>query len=243
VRSFAGLSEGFLIALIAVFAAINVAFYSGAIGLPRSADVAVPAVSAPVASGTPVRPDIIAESDASADLPGTFVPTQGRQHIEPYPLQTVAFCPPEQVRNDCYASNPPTSGLHLPVEPLIVLPGGQRMKVPPDPGIYDFAIPRESIPHIEEHAGVYVGYRCGGDACGDVLERLKAVVSQELSLGERVVLTPDPDLDADTIGLAAWTRVDVFSVGDYTDERVRGFIKAHSCRFDPERFCKTPMLN
>ena len=46
---------------------------------------------------------------------------------------------------------------------------------------------------MEEHAGVYVGYRCEGDACGDVLAGLKTVVSQELSLGERVVLSPDPD--------------------------------------------------
>jgi hypothetical protein len=229
--------------LIALFAAINVAFYSGAVGSRDETTDASRAAGAPIATGTPARPDIVAESDASADLPGRFVPTQGRQHTEPYPLQTVAFCPPGQVRDDCYASNPPTSGLHLPVEPLIVLPGGQRLKVPPDPGIYDFAIPRESIPHLEEHAGVYVGYRCGTDACGEVLDRLKAVVSQELSLGERVVLSPDPDLDADTIGLAAWTRVDVFGTSDYSDARIRSFIKAHSCRFDPERFCKAPLLN
>ena len=50
-------------------------------------------------------------------------------------------------------------------------------------------------------------------------------------------MSPDPDLDDDTIGLAAWTRVDVFSAADYTDDRVRAFIKAHSCRFDPELFC------
>jgi hypothetical protein len=235
--------EGLLISLIALFAAINVAFYSGAVRAhDGTADVPRSAV-APVATGTPARPDVVAESDASADLPGRFVPTQGRQHIEPYPLQTVAFCPPGEVRNDCYASNPPTSGLHLPVEPLIVLPGGQRMKVPPDTGIYDFAIPREAIPHVEEHAGVYVGYRCDGDACSGVLERLKTVVSQELSLGARVVLSPDPDLDPGTIGLAAWTRVDVFGASDYSDARVRAFIKAHSCRFDPERFCKASMLN
>ena len=50
-----------------------------------------------------------------------------------------------------------------------LLADGNRMNIPPDPGVYDFAIPRESIPHIEEHAGVYVGYHCVGDAvCDDV---------------------------------------------------------------------------
>lgn len=235
--------EGLLILLIALFAAVNVAFYSGAVGSRDGMTDALRAAVAPIATGTPARADLVAESDSSADLPGRFVPTQGRQHIQPYPLQTVAFCPPDQVRNDCYASNPPTSGLHLPVESLIVLPGGQRMKVPPDPGFYDFAVPREAIPHIEEHAGVYVGYRCDGDGCGDVLDRLKTVVSQELSLGARVVLSPDPDLEPGTIGLAAWTRLDVFAASDYSDARVRAFIKAHSCRFDPERFCKAPLLN
>ena len=209
-RSLVALSEGLVVSLIALFAAVNVAFYTGAVGGRHGTTGASQAADAPIAAGTPGRPDIVAESDASAELPGRFVPTQGRQHIQPYPLETVAFCPPGQVRNNCYASNPPTSGLHLPVESLVVLPGGHRLKIPPDPGVYDFAIPREAIPHVEEHAGVYVGYRCEGDACGDVLERLKTVVSQELSLGERVVLSPDPDLEPDTIGLAAWTRVDVF---------------------------------
>jgi hypothetical protein len=237
------LGEVLLLSLIAALVALNVAFYSGTIGSSGGTADASRAAVVPIAAGTPVRPDVVAESDASPDLPGRFVPTQGRQHIQPYPLETVAFCPPGQVRNNCYASNPPTSGLHLPVESLIVLPGGQRLKIPPDPGIYDFAIPREAIPHVEEHAGVYVGYRCEGDACDGLLESLKTVVTQELSLGARVVLSPDPDLDRDTIGLAAWTRMDVFGVTDYSDARVRSFIKVHSCRFDPERFCKASTLN
>jgi len=185
-----------------------------------------------------------AETDDSDRLPGTFVPSQGRQHTGTYPLrQRVPFCAPEHVDSSCYASNPPTSGLHLPVQGTVRLQTGQMLKLPPDPGVYDFAVPREAIPHIEEHAGVYVGYQCATDACRTTVERLKDLVTQEISLGQRVVLSPDPDLSDDTIGVASWTRVDVFGAGDYSDERVRGFIKAHHCRFDPEKFCKDAVLN
>jgi hypothetical protein len=48
------------------------------------------------------------------------------------------------------------------------------------------------------------------------------------------------DLDADTIALASWTRVDSFDAAEYGDGRVREFIRAHSCRFDPEGFCDGP---
>ena len=68
-------------------------------------------------------------------------------------------------------------------------------------------------------------------------------MTQEVSLGARVVLSPDDDLDGNTIAAAAWTRVDSFDASDYSDDRVRSFIKAHSCRFDPERFCKSAPIN
>jgi hypothetical protein len=223
--------------LIAATAAVIVAVYSGivrgedAIDLRKTPNAAMKASQA-------------AELDDSTKLPGRFVATQGRQHTDPYPLKTpVAFCPEHRTSNDCYASNPPTSGMHLPVQGTVLLANGHRLKIPPDPGVYDFPIPREAIPHIEEHAGVYVGYNCTSGACDATAERLKDLVTQEISLGARAVMSPDPDLDDDTIGLAAWTRVDTFAASDYTDERVRAFIKAHSCRFDPELMCKATVVN
>jgi hypothetical protein len=115
--------------------------------------------------------------------------------------------------------------------------------MPPEPGIYDFPVPRESIPHIQEHAGVYAGFHCASDACNDAATRFRTIVRQELQLGERIVLSPDPDLPVDTIALASWTRVDRFAAGDFSADRVRAFIDAHSCRFDPEGFCDEPSLN
>ena len=246
-----------LIVSLLAFAAANGALYGGFLIGEHAIDVQKVSASsrgaAPPPRGVP-DPNTAnnsaafaanrAEMDDSAKLPGRFVPTQGRQHLSPYPFNDrVPFCDPDRVGDTCYASNPPTSGLHLPVQGIVQLPDGHKLKVPPDPDIYDFAIPREVVPHIEEHAGVYIGYNCSSDPCRASVERLKDLVAQENSLGTRFIMSPDPDLDDDMIGMAAWTRVDDFEAGDYTDSRARDFIKAHSCRFDPERFCTAPTIN
>jgi hypothetical protein len=187
-----------------------------------------------------------AELDDNPRLPGRYVPSQGRQHVPGLypPRDRVEFCPQGQVRDDCYASNPPTSGLHLPVQRNARLEdSGVVINLPPDPGRYEFEIPRESIPHIEEHAGVFLGYNCASAACETAVDAARALVDQELSLGRRVVMAPDSDLPPDTIALASWTRVDSFAAQDYTDERARDFIQAHSCRYDPEGICEQPQVN
>lgn len=243
------LPEVVLWVLIAATATVILAVYTGFVHGEDGIDLrtTLPRAATPGAISTPSaaqNASLRAESDDSAKLPGRFVATQGRKHTTTYPLdKRIEFCPEHITSEDCYASNPPTSGLHLPVQKNVSLSGSHRINVPPDPGVYDFAIPREAIPHIEEHAGVYVGFSCATEVCAKNAERLKDLVTQELSLGARVILSPDPDLDSDTIGIAAWTRVDTFPASDYTDERVRSFIKAHSCRFDPELFCKATPVN
>jgi hypothetical protein len=221
--------ELFVIALILTAALVNVLLYFGPI--VREDGV--------YAADTPRIRAARAERDDSESLPGRFVATQGRRHTPEWPLapdERVPFCEPDAVEDTCYASNPPTSGLHLPVARTVVI-DGETLNLPPDPGVYRVEIPREAIPHLQEHAGVFVGYHCASTACDDAVVRLRLVVQQELSLGARVVMSPDTDLDDDTIGLASWTRVDVMRAGDYDDARARDFIKAHSCRFDPENFC------
>lgn len=236
-----------ILATATVIAAVCTGIVRGEHGIdlrttsPRGANVTPGTIPTPSPAQ---KASLLAESDDSSRLPGRFVPTQGRTHTGTYPLdKPVEFCPAHLTSNDCYASNPPTSGLHLPVQRAVRLADGHTINIPPDPGVYAFAIPRESIPHIEEHAGVYVGYHCTTAACNATVERLKSLVTQEVALGARVVLSPDPDLDNDTIGIASWTRVDNFASSDYTDARVRTFIKAHSCRFDPELFCKATPVN
>lgn len=240
-------AEWAMIAIIAAFVLLNLVLYSGVVQGEEALPARGPAGARLPGPGN--APGIVdagvraqqAELDGSGALPGRFVPNQGRQHVEPG--ERVEFCPPDDISGDCYASNPPTSGLHLPVERNVVLSSGDVVNIPPDPGIYDFEVPRESIPHLQEHAGVFVAYRCVSAGCRDVLQRLEALVAQELALGARVVLAPSSDLDEDTIALASWTRTDAFPATEYSDERTRAFIKAHSCRFDPEGFCRESPLN
>jgi hypothetical protein len=217
---------------VALLVLVNAAVYGGFVRGEQAVDVA--GAERSLIAG--LSPSELAERHSGADLPGWFIPSQGRQHVEPG--TEVPFCPEGQISNECYATNPPTSGLHLDVARDVVLPDGNVVNIPPDPGIYAFSIPRESIPHIQEHAGVYVGYNCLDAECEDAVFRLHGVVQQELSLGARVVMAPSRDLFPGIVALASWTRLDIIKVPDYSDERVREFIRAHSCRFDPEGFCR-----
>jgi hypothetical protein len=237
--------ETFLLLAIAFMALVNVAIYTevvvGADRNVRARGGLLEGLTERTPEGpTPAQ---VAEADASPALPGRYVPSQGKRHTAAWPLdERVPYCVEGAVRDDCYASLPPTSGLHLPVQRGVVL-GGSVVTLPPDPGIYTFDMPREAIPHLQEHAGVFVGFNCESDTCRATVLRMGQVVQQELSVGSRVIMAPFSDLPPDSIGLAAWTRVDTFAAADYTDERVRAFIKAHSCRFDPEGFCLTAPLN
>jgi hypothetical protein len=238
------LTDGIVIAVIVLVGLLDLVVYTGIVQSDGSSSTSNATPIATPEAGAGAKGALLAEADADDALPGRFVPTQGRQHTAAYPLrQHVPFCKDTSAPSDsCYASNPPTSGLHLPVQRNITLADGNSIDVPPNRGIYEFAIPREAIPHIEEHAGVYVGYNCDR-GCGEALGEAKAIVTQELSLGARVVMSPDPDLDDGTIAAVSWTRIDSFAASDYSDARLRSFIKAHNCRFDPEGFCKEPLLN
>jgi hypothetical protein len=216
--------------LILAIALLNLAIYSGVV----QGDDAVNVLDHE--AETALSRALKAEQDDSAGLPGRFVPTQGRQHVTEGSV--VDFCPDGQRADGCYASNPPSSGLHLPVIQNFQLGDGTLIDIPPQPGVYQSPIPRESIPHLQEHAGVFVGYNCSAPECETVVERLFNVVAQSLDTDKRVVMAPSPDLAPNTIGLASWTRVDVFPSAEYTDERVQDFIDTHSCRFDPEGFCE-----
>lgn len=237
--------ETFMLAAIAFMALVNVSIYTdvvvGADGSPRARGGLLEGLTEQTPQGpTPAQ---LAEADTSPSLPGRYVPSQGKRHTAAWPLEErVPYCDEGAAAGDCYASLPPTSGLHLPVQRGVVL-GDSVVTLPPDPGIYPFDMPREAIPHLQEHAGVFAGFNCESDACRATVLRMGELVQQELSVGARVVMAPFSDLPPDTIGLAAWTRVDTFTAAGYTDERVRSFIKAHSCRFDPEGFCPTAPLN
>lgn len=206
------------------------------------------------------------EPSDDPNLPGIYVPDQGRGHFRipgfGETLEPTPFCdgvahaaepgapsvtPPAPVDGEpttCYASNPPSSGWHLGVQSNVDLGNGIILpRIPPDPNVYppEAEIPREAIPHILEHAGVFVGYHCadGDAACAGVVERLADVVNDRIdNHNDRVVMARDSDLPEGTIGLAVWTRIDTFGYAAYDEDRVVEFIDVYSCRYDPENFCR-----
>lgn len=230
-------AESLTLVIIVLLVALNVALYGGIfVGqepVSRGSSATLPAGNAPGVNDWQA-----AEQDASAALPGTYVAPQGRSHIPGWqPGVTIPFCENGNINEDCYASNPPTSGQHIGVMSGVPLEGGQTVRIPPDPGIYSYAFPKEAIPHIEEHAGVFVGYNCTSDTCEAVVERLKLIVEEQLDEGERVIMAPYPDLPSERIAFASWTRYRVVTVAEFRDEIAREFIEVHSCRIDYENLC------
>ena len=152
-----------VLALIVIALLVNYALYSGRV-IVRSSGVEYvttgvsPGGNAPGVTVTPSAADL-AELDSSADLPGTYVAPQGRRHTAGvWRLdERVPYCEPDDINNLCYASKPPSSGLHLGVQRNAPLDDGVRADIPPNPGVYNFEFPREAIPHLQEHAGVFVG--------------------------------------------------------------------------------------
>ncbi len=148
------------------------------------------------------------------------------------------------VPTGCHLSNPPSSGQHLNVQHNVDVGNGVLVNIPPDPDVYpdDVEIPRDGIAHIEEHAGVFIGWNCadGDQACTGVVDQLKSVVNDRIdNHSDRAVMAHDLDLPLGTIGLASWTRVLDFATTDWDANKSKAsdFIGTNSCRFDPEGFC------
>lgn len=147
------------------------------------------------------------------------------------------------VPTNCYNSNPPSSGKHLNVQNKVDLGNGFILpRIPPDPNVYppDVEIPRDAIPHILEHGGVFLGYNCkaGDAACDDVVKQLTDLVNDRIdNHSDRVVMAHDSDLPEGTMGISSWTRVLDQKYQDFNKADFERFIGTNSCRFDPEHLC------
>ena len=181
--------------------------------------------------------------DADPNLPGTYVPphpgadgvlcselscfgkpdTDDRRHVADdidIPICTPAQLAQNQITNPvCYHSNPPTSGPHSGVV------GAFR--------IYENPLRKENAMHSMEHGGVVVWYNTSDQAA---IDKLKSIVQGELDRGRLVVMTRYTGMEAETIALTAWTRLDKFPVSELTEKRVKDFIEEHNKRFNPEGF-------
>ncbi|MBI4132199.1 MAG: DUF3105 domain-containing protein [Candidatus Sungbacteria bacterium] len=105
-----------------------------------------------------------------------------------------------------YNSNPPTSGPHF--------------DNPEEWGIFRKEIPDQIMVHNLEHGGVWISYRPG--IATSTIERLEALGRE---FGRKVIMAPRQANDSD-IALAAWTRLDKFSESEFSEERVRDFVRA-----------------
>ena len=168
-----------------------------------------------------------AEQDRDPNLPGQWVDPGGvypatGDHVDgAVPLCDEAATPGNaEGKPTCYGSNPPTSGPHSPKD--------VRWDIYPEPA------PKEQLVHNMEHGGVVIWYNCSD--CDELVANIRKVMEGYLKDGRELVMTPYPGMEENTIALTAWSRLDKFSIGDYSEERLRRFIEAHERRFDPEGF-------
>lgn len=106
-----------------------------------------------------------------------------------------------------YNSNPPTSGWHNPQAA--------------EWGVYKGELSDEALIHNLEHGGVWITYRPG--ISEEIVRRMEGFYEK---YGRKIIVTPRAKNDSD-IALAAWNRLDKFSLEEYSDERVDKFIQAH----------------
>jgi len=195
-------------------------------------------------SGTPgPSPSARAALDANPNLPGQYVRPHPGPDGKPGTSDdgqhlgvgvSLPICSPDVLAADslitdptadrtavanCYTSNPPTSG------PMSGQTGGFR--------IYQNPVPKEALLHTMEHAGVVVWYNTDNDA---IKKQLESVVKDQQDRRRLVAMVPYPEMEPDTIALTAWTRLDKFSVDDFSRKRVEEFVAAHNKRYNPEGF-------
>lgn len=109
-----------------------------------------------------------------------------------------------------YNSNPPTSGPHHVNDA--------------EWGVYQEEIPDQILIHNLEHGGIWISYKPDIDPAA--VAKLAAIARE---YGRKVIMAPRPANDSD-IALAAWNHLDKFSVAEFSEERVREFIKAYRNR-------------
>jgi hypothetical protein len=175
-----------------------------------------------------------AQMDDSADIPGVYYPphpgldnvlnTQDdRLHYSPG--TSIPICTEEQLAAQnyvnplCYTSNPPTSGPHSSTP--------MPFKVLENPA------PKENLLHNMEHGGVVIWYNTTDQGA---IDQLASIANDNIDRRRFVVMTQYTEMEADTIAITSWTRLDKFPVAELTKSRVQEFIDENHKRFNPEGF-------
>ena len=182
---------------------------------------------------------VAAEADVDPNLPGQFVDLP-KAYGGPYPDTAGHVTRQIDYASDCSDTepkvcntNPPAGGPHWSGncgEDPTTAPafcGPARL------GVYRDPWEPETLVHNMEHGGVVIWYNTTDQ---QVIDDLEGLVGERLNDGKLLVMAPYPDMEPDTIALTAWSRLDTFSVAEYTNERVDSFINAHVRQFNPEHF-------
>lgn len=184
---------------------------------------------------TPRELAVEAEADDSDTLPGQYVDLPaiyggywGRQDGP----NTAAHA----VRDIDYVAagntNPPAGGPHWGNAPCGSSPAESPPFCGPVPwGIYRTEWDAESLVHNMEHGGVIVWYNT---LDRDVVAELETLIKNRLNESDLIVMAPYLEMEDETIALTSWSRIDKFSVDDYSPQRVITFLDAHVRRFNPE---------
>ena len=106
-----------------------------------------------------------------------------------------------------YNSNPPTSGPHF--------------ATPAEWGVYTEEIHDQILVHNLEHGGILISYKPGANA--DVIAKLEVIAKE---YGRKLIMTPRAANDTE-FALAAWNHLDKFSAAEFSEERVRNFIRTY----------------
>jgi hypothetical protein len=69
-----------------------------------------------------------------------------------------------------------------------------------------------------------------------VIQKLTALTEANIQRGKEVVLSPYPGMEADTVAITAWTRLDKFPASQLDIDRLQNFINVYERRFNPEGF-------
>jgi hypothetical protein len=136
---------------------------------------------------------------------------------------------------------PPAGGPHWGSAPC----GNDPAAAPPLCGPAPWGIHREpwaaeTLVHNMEHAGVIVWYNTADQ---NVIDELEAFAQEGLDGGLMLVLTPYPDMDAETVAITVWGRRDTMAASELDVDRLQEFIDVLYCRFNPENFPCSPRSN
>jgi hypothetical protein len=139
------------------------------------------------------------------DLPGTEVPIQGSDHVDP------------GMPHDPYNSDPPTSGPHY--------------ASTAETGFYEEAPLDEYLVHNLEHGHTIIWYNCTDlseadcTALKDDIRNVMGRAGVSLITGTpKVNAVPRPTMET-TLSLTSWGRIDTFD--EFDANRILAFIRAH----------------